>query len=452
MRLGFLARSFLLIVAFITSAIGSVQEPGTFDPLRGSLPRDEAQPIYSSDTTDGWNRVFHLLFTRALDVRLLIDGPPDVAAGSPSLQLSEHTTQRIENGDRAIDPLYPSWLWMGSRAFDMSTTGSWHSLREPQYSRLVGALGDVRRTARSKAPVARAVMQADLWSAHDMLHALLAGFDPPSAEGAEQRRRAVALTALLAEAMRALALTPDEIRDLPDTYQDMVRAERLPDIFAPAGDWFEVRWWPDRMHDRAAGHRRASRVFVKPATRPPDPQAFIDSLRDERGAEQHGVAATALVTQLLLISRDGRPVPSPITYDVQMLTHIERDGSYAEIEVRQYELSRRRLVMSPEDDALVLSTGDDPAYLPIAGNDLSFATRPQPEEEPILVPLRRRCTACHDSDLRKLVTFSPTTPAVVGRRRPVEILASTDLAHARSVADYKLTLDNFKSLRRHWSP
>lgn len=452
MHIGFLPRYFLLIVAF-TSAIGSGQEGGTFDPLRGSLPRDEAQPIYGSDTTDGWNRVFHLLFTRVLDVRLLTAGPPGVAAGSSRLRLSEHTTQRIESGDRAIDPLYPSWLWMGSRVFDMATTGSWHSLREPQYSRLIGGLADVRRTAPSKAPVARAVMQADLWSAHDMFHAIQAGPAPPvSGHGAEQQRRAAALVTSLAEAMRALALMPDEIRDLPDTYQDMVRAEQLPDVFAPNGDWLELRWWPDRMHDRVAGHRRASRVFVKPVARPPDPQAFVDSLRDERGAGQQGVAATALVTQLLLIARDGRPVPSPITYDVQMLTRVASDSGHAEIQVRQYELSRRRLVMSPEDGALVLSTGDDPAYLPVAGNDLSFATRPRPEEEPILVPLRRRCTVCHDGDLRKLVTFSTTTPAAARARRPVEILASTDQVHARAVADHKMTLDNFRSLRRHWSP
>ncbi len=79
-----------------------------------------------------------------------------------SLALSERRVIRIESGDRAIDPLYRSWTWMGSSAFDMSPDSRWRILLEPRYPQFVKALKTVTASAAERSPLARALMQADL--------------------------------------------------------------------------------------------------------------------------------------------------------------------------------------------------------------------------------------------------------------------------------------------------
>ena len=158
-----------ILLTSLTSA-GS-QAGRRFDPSPDSLSSNQPQPIYSSETSDPWNRRFQLLFTRTLDVRLTAGEPTVALAGDDRLILAQGTVQRIESGDRAIDPLYPSWTWMGSALFDMSVSGSWEILREPHYSHLVDALKEVRRSASQRASLARALMQADLWATFDIFFA-----------------------------------------------------------------------------------------------------------------------------------------------------------------------------------------------------------------------------------------------------------------------------------------
>jgi hypothetical protein len=45
-----------------------------------------------------------------LETRLVADGSELFMAGDRRLTLSPRTVTRIESGDRAADPLYPSWL------------------------------------------------------------------------------------------------------------------------------------------------------------------------------------------------------------------------------------------------------------------------------------------------------------------------------------------------------
>jgi hypothetical protein len=142
--------------------------------IRSMAARNEPQPVYAADPRDAWNQVFFLLFTRTIDSRVMAPRTPVFSAGDERLSLTDDRIVRIESGDRAIDPLYPSWLWMGSLNFDFDRNGSFHILREPRFSMFVAALESVRRTAASRPPLARALMQADLWSAYDMLHTIMA--------------------------------------------------------------------------------------------------------------------------------------------------------------------------------------------------------------------------------------------------------------------------------------
>ncbi len=427
------------LLALVSAAVaGGPQAPRVFDPLRDSLARDQAQAIYAPDVADPWNRIFYLLFTRQIRGRLLA-GSATPGMDHESLALSDRRVTRIESGDRAIDPLYPSWTWMGSGAFDMSSDGRWRILLEPRYSEFVAALEKIPAGAAERPPLARALMQADLWAAYDMLHFLNRSKGRLSADAVLRTQRSEHLMPLVAGAIRALALTRAEIGALPDNFAAGARAGELPALFAPASGWIEVRSFHERMHENAAMNRRVTRVFVKPLDRPRSEAAFLKGLSE---GQSDSVGAAALVIQTLLIAADGTVVPSPITYEVQIRTAAGNPGNPpAGGHILRYELSRRRLLAAPREGGLVRLDEFAPAYLPIAGNDLSFATPPRMDGDPVVVPLRDRCAVCHGEGLGKLFTF-----AKIGTQR-VERLPAGEPSHARDVAARKMTGEDFRSLK-----
>jgi hypothetical protein len=450
MAIRVLATSGLVFALLASSAGHEQQAPAVFNPQHGTLARDETQAIYAPDRTDPWNQVFYLLFTRTLEARLVAAGSERFMAGDPRLALSNGTVTRIESGDRAVEPLYPSWLWMGSTWFDMAPDGPWEILQEPRYSQLETALESLISTAHARPPLARALMQADLWAAYDILRAPSLFRSPPDSvrvvDSAALGRRRENLLPLLAKAIRSLALTRAEIAALPDMYGVAARTYSLPDLFGKQSDWMEVRWLPERVHDRAADYRRAARVFVKPTSQSGDEAAFLDGLRKEASA----VDAAALVIQNLLVEDGGSVVPSPLVFEVQ-IRRFRRDnaGRATGAEISVLELSRKLLLASPETGGLAMYDEESPAYLPVAGNDYGFATPPRLESEPVLVPMRKRCEPCHSRSGR-LITFAFHTDPLQPKPR-VERLKPSDNAHAEDVARRKMAREDFRALQLEWN-
>jgi hypothetical protein len=119
-------------------------------------------------------------------------------------------------------------------------------------------------------------------------------------------------------------------------------------------------WSPERVHEHSADDRRVARVFLKPASPPADKRAFLNGLR-QRDNLAEKLDRVALVIQSLAIDQTGKIVPTPLTYEVQV----------------------RRFLKGQK-------------YLASDGNDLDFASDSNTEvEQPVLVRLRTRCTACH---------------------------------------------------------
>jgi hypothetical protein len=440
----------LLLLAWLPIAQPGDRQPArrTFDPLEDSLARNTPQSVYTSDPEDPWNEVFFLLFTRTITSQVIADSAPVFAAGDERISLSGRHVTRIERGDRAIDPLYPSWLWMGSRSFDFEPGHHWRLLQEPRYSRLAAALDGVRRTATSRPPLARALMQADLWSVYDMLYEFTRPRTGPLRGGPDQVPRAEALLQLVANTLRALALSGEEIARLPDTYSTAASVLNLPDLLGRQNRWMEIRWFPFRSHDEAAGYRRAARVFLQPANWPNDAASFLNLFRSHHGSSLGALNSVALLIQLLLVTSDGTVVPSPITYEAQFRGAAALRGTD---EIPQYELSRRTLLSSPATGGLVAYDANAPAYMPIAGNDFAFATPPRFDGEPVVAPLRARCSLCHSTPtgVGHLMTFS--TKASPGALLPqVDRLVSAQNVHPRDVARRKMEREDFKSLRERW--
>src|SRR5580704_7047264 len=147
------------ILAFFAALAGSyvVAQEATYGPPKATLLGSAPQPIYSSDPNDAWNRIFYFLFSRRVEIRLS-DLFPE---GAPFVDgISTRLFERDEIGDRAIDPLYPShFVNIGNRLV----------LADPAYSDFEKALQDALNEKAQRPVIARALMQNDLWGAHDIL-------------------------------------------------------------------------------------------------------------------------------------------------------------------------------------------------------------------------------------------------------------------------------------------
>ena len=417
------------------------------DYRAGSLAKQEAQSIYAADPHDSWNRIFYLLFTRPIKFRLTEDFGHEGSfvlvstIGKPSLPVTSQIFERIESGDRAIDPLYPNFL---------SAKGAESVLVDPQFSDLEQALKDALAESTPRSPLHRALMQADVWAAYDILSRV-------RETNGQLGERIRALLRSLDQFIGKLALTSEEIATLPRNYSTSQSEQGLPDVFDDNSGWMEVEWLPYRLHDESADHRRAARVFLKPATKAQKFLADVNATLGQRKyplTDQTGILdGAALVTEDLLIDSHGRAVPSPLTHEVQLRTFVkDGQGKFKETVVTQYELSRKLLLANPSSGGFIRLGADYPAYLPSSGNDYTFASPSLGEKTrdfPILGYLRRRCESCHGPDITSVFTFMMKDDP---RRSPppVRQLRPADDMHAAYVATEKMKQPNFRSL--HLAP
>jgi hypothetical protein len=401
---------------------------------------DKPQTIFSADPSDSWNRIFRLLFTRTVRARLSEEfaGSSPLervqVMGFPELPVTVETFERIESGDRAIEPLDPFPVHIGSNGSPQ------RPLEEPSFTLLKQALTDLVREKPGRAPIARAVMQSDLWAAHDVLFSTR-----PRAQ--DQRQRRDELLTLLARSIRKLSLSRQEIEALPDNYA----AAHLPfDLFARNGPWIETGFLPNRLHDSSADDRRVARIFLKPSSPPADRGAWLNKLRQERGQTSAQLEAVALVVQLLLVDTEAKVIPTTLTYEVQLRKFRGRNGAaLPSTEVAVAELSRKALLLDGHPGGLRRIDEREPAYLPSAGNDYFFASAhagSRVREATILTTLRKRCQSCHGEGLTTVLTFAVHEP----EPPPVRELNVFDNAHAEYVSRRKMKRTDFAELKRRW--
>ena len=250
----------LVLLATLLGSFLAAQETAP-RPAQAGLLASTPEPVYSSDANDSWNRIFYFLFSRRIETRVSEEFPE----GAPFVDgVSTRTFERNEVGDRAIDPLYPSQI---------VDTGRRLVLTEPGYSGFTKALHEALDSNISRSTVARALMQSDLWGAHDVL------FVPfPTADEKELGERRLATLDLISRLIRKIALTPAEIKSLPNNYSAAVQRHSFPDVFGKDSGWVEVSWFHPRAHDSVAGFRRTSRVFLKPAQAQRDMKEFLNGL------------------------------------------------------------------------------------------------------------------------------------------------------------------------------
>ena len=339
------------------------------------------------------------MFSRRIETRV----SEEFSEGAPFVDgVSTRTFERNEIGDRAIDPLYPSQIVdMGRRLV----------LTEPGYPGFTKALHEALDESVPRSTVARALMQSDLWGAHDIL------FVPfPAADEKELGERRLATLDLISRLIRKIALTPAEIKSLPNNYSAAVQRHAFPDVFGKDSGWIEVLGFHPRAHDSVAGFRRTARVFLKPAQVQRDMKEFLNGLPQRAESDPiGGLDGVALVTQLLLIDTEGKLHPTTLTSEAQvrMFENSDEsrskpndgrfktnDGTLKRTSLQVCEISRKLFVREPGSGGLVPEDDSMPAYDQGYGFGEGQAVNQGPDasilvETPIQVTLRTRCAECH---------------------------------------------------------
>lgn len=290
--------------------------PGSivFSSLPGQSGALSAAPLYSGDPNHIWNRLFRLFY-----IRTTVDG-------------------HFYGGDE-LDP----YLWLETR----------YLISGPSHQEATKLLDEFLRQHAERLvsdPLQRALMQRDLWAVHDWL-------TMPGQRDPERRR---ALSKPLAEIIRRLALKEDEIAALPDNFHAAILAGKypqsydaanpaapfLPDLFQPDGPWVCVGQQQDQpiaaVHLQFFQGRSAFLVFLRlpggrketvayleklrsiPSRRKPVPMlpgGSPEGIRDPEPPQFPPGTQVALVRQMVVVSDQGRPVPTRITESVELRTY-----------------------------------------------------------------------------------------------------------------------------------
>ena len=338
-------------------------------------------------------------------------------------------------------------------------------------------------------PLERAVFQHDLWAIFDWAAAEGAADFPEAREKLERR---------LATVIRRLALSPDEIRGLPDTYAAAVgshqfpaaydpaqphRAFLPPDLFQPDGPWVSLSGFLEEP--TAIGHftgRSRFLVFIRLPGGREATLAYVRMLRHSSvppivkrndsvvpvlnlALPQFPVGtAVALVRQAIVIDTRGNLVPTALTEMAQLRAyHSITIGRGSEMQnymngpsshdqdFFEFRLTRPQLFAG---DAVGLA-----AVLPEDKEFATFATHgfdPFESRGPFSGPgsVLGRCLGCHsDAGIHSVqsrvrwMTSSPDAHPVAeddGKEDPIAWESAATIA-------LKLQHTDFKLLKKMWA-
>lgn len=409
-------------------------------PTPAQHPPD-ALTIFDSDLNHIWNRTYSCLFVR-------------------------QSTDGKEYGADVLDPL----LWDNTQ----------HLLTGDSHRKALACLDEFLRSHAERAvqdPLKRAVLQRDLWAVFDWT---ARNDDLP-----EQRRE---LESWLAVAIRRLALTPEQIRALPDTYDAAVATRRFasvydpsnpqepflpPELFRPDGPWVCLSAHSEEptalQHFYFSGRSRFL-IFMKLPGGRDATLAYIEKLRSSAqppllgdflnlALPQFPIGThVALVRQLIVIDNTGHLVPTRVTESVQLrvyhaitpgtkyMNYINGPSSHDQ-DLFEFRMSRPELFAGRDGGLAAISPSETEfATFSTHGMDAFDPASPFAGQDVIL----KRCGACHsDSGIHSVQSRmrwmrQPAGPG--GHANHSEPTAwETDVTIAR-----KAQQPEFKLLERLW--
>ena len=351
-----------LIAAFFGFAPGSRNQASAPALPSDSLTASQSWTLYDPDPNHVWNRLYRGLFGRVGQ-----DGR--------------------EYGYDELEPL----LWPSTR----------YLLTSPANQQAIKVLDEFLSTHAERKindPLKRALLQRDLWAVFDW-----------AAGQRTDTRAELDLQIKLAQVIKRLALSPDEIASLPSAYKEAVRSRAFaiaydpnqpqqpflpPDLFDPKGGWVSLssRSGPiARVHVDVFSGRSVFRIFVSlpegreatlnylhklsefPQQRLPDPNGF-GFTPDPHLPQFPAGTKLALVREMILIDSQGNLRPTGIIEDVQIRVHrtipseipqalnTSRNEAKTALDPFEFKLSRARLL-----------SGESGGLRPVGAEETEFA-------------------------------------------------------------------------------
>ena len=373
--------------------------------------------VYKPDPEHPWNRVFHQLYGRT-------------------------ATDGKEYGADELDPL----LW-----FDTT-----HLLSGVSHQKVLQVLDDFLASQAEhliQDPLKRAMFQRDLWAV----------FDWAASQAEPHPLEREALKVRLAEIMRRVALSREEILSLPDNYASAVESGIYPaafqadqpdtaflptNLFQPDSAWVPMgrQGGPVAITHTEAFPFFGRSVFLVFVRSPDGRDAtldFIESLNSEPSPVTAIGSEVALVRRMLLIDNKGQLVLSPLVETIQ-LRHFNPAQSFYE-----FELDRKHLFagiaggLVPNADffMLFMSHGD------VFENQVPELRAAIPEI----------CKACHfeyppipkSGNTKSILSYSRQLFNLPDNKAPI-LFATTPVAEARAVIEWKRAHLTWKSVEALW--
>lgn len=391
--------------------------PTIVEPTPVAPPTQEREAVwavYDPDPQHLWNRLFRGLFRRT-------------------------TADGAEYGHDSLDPL----LWF-------ETT---HLLAEPSHSEAIALLDELLSTSGENLladPIKQGTLQRDLWAVFDWLTVRSDTYP-------DQRE---ALKSRLALAIRRLALTKQEIQNLPDNYEAAVESGKFPAAhsggylgppFLPPSLLDAFADWINLGRDRgpmAISHvrdahflgRSAFLVLVRVPGGREATRRFVEELESRTAQDVSIGTEVALVRRMMLIDDQGAIVPSRMVEAVQ-LRHFISDYPEAQV-FHEFALDRRGLF-----------SGEAGGLQPVEREFLSFSSHEidvfdigsDVGRHRATVPTM--CRACHAhpslgvSGIQSIFSYS---------RAPFVRTTSPDV-ESQAVIDWKLEHPSWLELQALWN-
>ena len=374
--------------------------------------------IYDPDPEHLWNRVFRQFY-----VRVATDGK--------------------EYGMGELDPL----LW-----FDTT-----HLLNGISYQQAVQVLDEFLAANAERLvldPLKRAMFQRDMWAVFDWL---VFQSEPYPSQREELETR-------LAQVIKRLALTREQILSLPNNYQLAVESKSFPTdykadnptaAFLPS-DLFEENsaWIP---MGRAGGpiamsHTNefpffARSVFLVFVRNPEGRKAtfdFIQSLNREPKSVLTAGSDVALVRRMLLVDDQGELVLSPLIETIQ-IRHFNPEQIFHE-----FEVDRRRLI-NGDADTFNLKTQ---LFMLFFSHGDVFERDHGPELQATIPDI---CKACHFNspplpnygNSQSVISVSRSNFPLPNNERPILIPTSWE-NEAQLVIEWKQNHNTWQALETYW--
>lgn len=413
---------------------------------------------------------------------------PDPNDISNRLYREVHVRTSADGTEFGLDSLDPL-LWLQTKYL---LTGKSHA----KTLKLLDEFLRTRAERQTTDPLKRAILQRDLWAVFDWADARAGLHDSHQAD----RRK---LMAKLAPAIRSLALTPEEIAALPDSFELAIQKKEFPasydsaepnraflppDLFDPHGPWVCLGAPGDQLaaplHDSSfngrsvflvfahlPGGREATvayfkqlaevdtPLFVKMQT-PGLPQPM--NMWNPQVPQFPAGTEFALVRRMVLPDKDGHLHLTPIIENIQ-IRHYTAVPIVSPQASRDTNLARR--FQSPSEIKLsraLLFSGRSSGLRGVTASDdpfLIFPAMSQGDDAFEEGSMRVRafspfvqCTGCHHGPgLQSMMSFSFRANPNYETVRSPRLAETTPHGESEKVLESMLRQENWKDLLRLWA-